>query len=511
MNRINVRGLVLVACLLSGTLPLGTAPSAFLPSIWVDSANAASILPTDFIETELGTGYGTLTGFVMLPDGRTLFTEKAGRIRIRSVGGALDTAIVLGNVHTVGEAGLAGIAVDPGWPAKPYVYVHYNRNAPRNLIIARYRATGDLTDPNSVNLVLGDPYIILEVDDMISNHNGGALKFGRSGHFFVALGDDVQSCVAQDSTYLKGVIARLTLESLPDTGSGPAPRALLVPPDNPFAPDTSAAALVWCYGLRNPFRFTIDPYTDRLFIGDVGGNTWEEVDISVGGENFGWPILEAGMPTGVGCFQPLPPFQAPILSYWHDPSDPTGGSGFYAIVGGPVYRGGPIPNRFPLDYEGIYFYTDVQKGWIRCARDSAGTWVPKLVPGQADSVNWAKGLGFVTDLQQGTDGALYYTTYNGAFRRISYPLPVSGTPEVPEASPARPRASARPNPFLAGQTTRFTGMTGRLSVFDPMGRLVRRLDAPEWDGLDASGNRVSPGPYWVVSGAGVRLKTFVVR
>ncbi|TPW03450.1 MAG: hypothetical protein FD129_3042, partial [bacterium] len=92
VNRINVRGLVLVACLLSGTLPLGTAPSAFLPSIWVDSANAASILPTDFIETELGTGYGTLTGFVMLPDGRTLFTEKAGRIRIRSVGGALDTA-----------------------------------------------------------------------------------------------------------------------------------------------------------------------------------------------------------------------------------------------------------------------------------------------------------------------------------------------------------------------------------------------------------------------------------
>lgn len=511
MNRIPVRGLVMAACLFITLISVQTSPSGLIPSFSPATAQAASILPTDFIETELGTGYGTLTGFVMLPDGRTLFTEKGGRIRVRSVGGGLDTALVIGNVHTVGEAGLAGIAVDPDWPVKPFIYVHYTRNAPRNLIVARYRATGDLTDPNSVNLTLSDPYIILELDDSFSNHNGGALKFGPSGYFYVALGDDVQSCVAQDSTYLKGVIARLTLANLPETGGGPAPRALLTPPDNPFAPDTTGAELVWCLGLRNPFRFSIDPYTERLFIGDVGGNTWEEVDIAEGGENFGWPIYEAEILTGVDCFQPLPLFDSPSLTYWHDPSDPTGGVGFYAIVGGPIYRGGPIPNRFPLEYEGTYFYSDVQKGWIRCARDSAGTWVPKFAPGQADSVNWAKGLGFVTDLQQGQDGALYYTTYNGAFRRISYPLPVTGNPDVSPAAPIHPRAEARPNPFRAGTTTRFTGMTGRLSVFDTMGRLVRRLDQPAWDGLDDSGSRVAPGLYWVASASGERLKTLVVR
>ena len=409
MRCMPVRGPILAALIVLTQIAIqGPASLSSLSPFFPGMAQAASILPPDFIETELGAGYGTLTGFVLLPDGRALLTEKGGRIRIRAVSGALDTALVVGNVHTVGEAGVSGIAVDSGWPAKPYIYIHYNRNAPRNLIIARYRATGDLTNPNSVNMTLADPYIILQIDDSFSNHNGGSLEFGPSGLFYASLGDDVLSCVAQDSTLLKGCIVRLALDGLPETGSGPAPRGLLVPPGNPFAPDTTGAELVWCFGLRNPFRFSIDPYTEHLFIGDVGGNSWEEVDIARGGENFGWPILEAEVPTGVGCFQPLPLFKSPILSYFHETSDPTGGVGFYAIIGGPVYRGGPIPQRFPLEYEGTYFYSDVQKGWIRSARDSAEVWVPNLISGQPTL--WTREIGMQPDRMVGMDSTAGITS-----------------------------------------------------------------------------------------------------
>jgi glucose/arabinose dehydrogenase len=472
---------------------------------------AAGTYPPDFVETTIATGLGNLqTGFAFLPDGRWLAADKMGRVRVINTLGQAAVILTLTNVNTTGEAGLAGIAVDPAWPDRPYVYLHYNRTSPNRLVIVRYRADEDLDDPLSTTLPLSDPYIILEVDDSFSNHNGSCLRFGPSGLLYVSLGDDVLSCVAQDSTELKGVIARITVDNLPPTGGGPPPRSLILPPGNPFAPDTTAAELVWCYGLRNPYRFTVDPYTEDLYIGDVGGTEYEEVDISRGGENFGWPILEAALPTGVWCFQGLPPFTDPILSYWHDPSDPTGGAGFYAIVGGPRYRGGPQPIRFPLEYEGAYFYSDVQKGWIRVAHEVAGQWEPLFVPGQADSVNWAKGLGFVTDLQQGSDGSLYFLTYFGEFKKISYLGAVSSTPD---AAPRPPAIVARPNPFRAGTLTRFDGMEGETSfvIFDAQGRLIRKLERPEWDGIDASGGRVKAGRYFAVAGSGKRLGLVVAR
>ncbi|HEX7879193.1 MAG TPA: PQQ-dependent sugar dehydrogenase, partial [Candidatus Eisenbacteria bacterium] len=287
--------------------------AVILPGL-APSARAQTILPPDFVETSIVENLGQpQTGFAFLPDGRWLVVDKPGRVRVVNTAGQHAIIHTLGNVYTTGEAGLAGIAVDPSWPTKPFVYLHYNQNTPHRLIVARYRATGNLTDPTGLTMALSDPYVILDVDDSSPNHNGSCLRFGPSGLLYVSLGDDVFSCVAQDSTLLKGVIARITVANLPPTGPGPAPRSLILPPGNPFAPDTTDAELVWCYGLRNPYRFTVDPYTEELYIGDVGGTEFDEADVAVGGENFGWPILEANDSTGVWCFQGLPKFTDPIL------------------------------------------------------------------------------------------------------------------------------------------------------------------------------------------------------
>jgi glucose/arabinose dehydrogenase len=502
-----VPGTPRAASALPAVIALFALAAAALPA----PARAQAIYPPDVVEMTVATGLGSpTTGFAFLPDGRFLVCDKPGRVKVVNIAGQFATILTLANVYTTGEAGLAGIAVDPAWPARPYVYLHYNQNSPHRLVIARYTASEDLDDPMSTTLPLSDPYVILEVDDSGPNHNGSCLRFGPSGLLYVSLGDDVLSCVAQDSTELKGVIARITVDNLPPGAGGPPPRSQILPSGNPFAPDTTGAELVWCYGLRNPYRFTVDPYTENLYIGDVGGTEFEEVDISGGGENFGWPILEAHDSTGVWCFQGLPRFSEPMLNYWHDPSDPTGGEGFYAIVGGPLYRGGARPIRFPLEYEGAYFYSDVQKGWIRVAHEVAGQWEPMFVPGQADSVNWAKGLGFVTDFQQGEDGALYYLTYFGILRKISYLGPVSA---VPPAAPSPAALRASPNPFRAGTPTRFEGMDGEssLTVFDAQGRLVRRLDRPEWDGRDAAGQAVRAGRYFIAAASGRHVGVLVAE
>ncbi|HEX7877968.1 MAG TPA: hypothetical protein VF720_01085, partial [Candidatus Eisenbacteria bacterium] len=111
---------------------------------------------------------------------------------------------------------------------------------------------------------------------------------------------------------------------------------------------------------------------------------------------------------------------------------------------------------------------------------------------------------------QGSDGSLYYLTYFGALRRISYPLAVSAAPET---APRPPLVAARPNPFHAGGTTRFDGMESErtITIYDTQGRLVRKLDRPEWDGVDSSGRPVRAGRYFAVASSGRRVGVVVTR
>ncbi len=391
-------------------------------------------MPTGFLDQLIVGGLSQPCGFAFLPDGRILFTEQKTR-RIRMiVNGALSTTdpiTTIADVLTTGnEQGLLGIAIDPDWPARPYVYVYFDHTGTSTIYLAMFTATGDLSNGSSHNLSLGSRYNILtDIPDAAGNHNGGTLRFGPDGRLYASLGEDADRCLAQDSGSLKGVILRLSVDSLPGAGSGPASKSALTPSDNPFPGPSANARLTWAYGLRNPFRFNIDKQTGNLYIADVGEGTFEEVSECAGGENFGWPYREGpDTITAGGCTEPggfgNGSFDAPIAYY------DRSGFGNASIVAAGLYRpiAGPNFYNFPAEYDGDFFFIDYYQGFMRRIKKSGPVWItPPQVPGQTDSLNWGTGFVSGSDFQAGPDGALYYLLQfvnfapnSGQLRRIAF-------------------------------------------------------------------------------------------
>jgi hypothetical protein len=342
---------------------------------------------------------------------------------------------------------------------------------------------------------------------------------GPDGHLYASLGDDGTGCGAQDLSVLAGKILRFDIRGIPDGAGGPAPYALITAPGNPYAasPD-SAARLVWVLGLRNPFRFHIDPATGDLFVADVGQNTWEEFTrFGAGGGNGGWPWRE-GPSSYASCGGPAPSTIAPIAYYDH-------GDGA-AIVSGGVYRrpasGGA---RFPAEYDGNAFYIDYYTGFMRRLAGSGANWSPALpVEGQPNPDDWATGLRNVSDLLPLPDGSLVYVRQSvnfaamtGEIRRIAFAPTTDALPFSPGAlrfAPPRPSPSTGPVTLSWSQPA---GASVELRVLDASGRLVRTIESGAWlpagphervwNGTNHHGLAVPPGLYFVRLEAGGRSRT----
>src|SRR5262249_35094342 len=141
------------------------------------------------------------TSLAFLPDGRVLFTEqRSGQVRLVVNGhiAATDPVVTVPNlVNSGNEQGLLAIAIDPAWPAKPYVYLYHDRTGNR-LRLVRYEASGDLGNPSGENLTLANPYLLIDdIPDNASNHNGGSLRFGPDGMLYLSIGEDADACSAQ--------------------------------------------------------------------------------------------------------------------------------------------------------------------------------------------------------------------------------------------------------------------------------------------------------------------------
>jgi glucose/arabinose dehydrogenase len=448
-----------------------------------------------------------------LPDGRVLFVEQKTRnIRIL-VNGAASTIHTVADVNTTGnERGLLGITVDPSWPSRPYVYAHFDHTPGNVIYVSMFTVSGDLTDAGSADLSVVSRYDILtDIPDDQDNHNGGTVRFGKDGMLYVSLGEDAVPCAAQDSTQLQGVILRLDVSALPLGGSGPPAKSVITPADNPYPSTDANAGLTFCHGLRNPFRFHVDPLSGNLYVADVGAGEWEEVSEASGGENFGWPLREGPETRVVGaCPEPGGsgnyPYAPPIAYY-----DRTGFSA--AIVSATLYRpvSGGAYSFPPEEYSGSCFYAEYYQGFVRRVVKSGSAWVAAPpVPGQPDGVNWATGIANVADWMVGPDGALYYVKqFPGEIRRIVYTGPQTAVPGA-VTSPA-PLLRAFPNP-LHGET----GVTLEFEIderadieidlFDQGGRRLHgfRAGAMEpgsgrivWDGRDARGREVPAGVYFV--------------
>ena len=322
------------------------------------------------------------------PDGsgRLFVIEKAGRIRIIENDQLIETPFldISDRVGSNGnEQGLLGLAFHPQYAQNGRFFVNYTDNN-GDTVLARFQVSSDpnIADPNSEVKILG-------VDQPFANHNGGVLVFGPDGYLYAGLGDGGSQGDpfgnAQNTGVLLGKILRLDVDSA---------EPYAVPADNPFGNE------VWAYGLRNPWRFSFDKLTHDLYIGDVGQNTWEEIDFlpagSPGGTNFGWNFREGahdyngGGPAGM---------VEPVAEYSHT-------EGGCSVTGGYVYRGS-MP-----EWNGIYLYADYCTGLIWGLIHSENGWQKQ----QLFDLNVT-----ITSFGQDASGELYLLSDNGGVFRLAHP------------------------------------------------------------------------------------------
>ena len=246
--------------------------------------------------------------------------------------------------------------------------------------MSRFTANGDVAEPGSEKVLLDVP------GPSSGAHNSGALHFGLDGKLYVAVGDHSHGANSQSMSTIKGKMLRINADGTP-------------PNDNPFFKTaTGQNRAIWALGLRNPYRFGVQPGTGKILINDVGNGSWEEINLGVAGANYGWNLTEG--PTND------PRFRSPLFAYPHQA--PPGTATGCAIVGGAFYN--PTTVKFPSSFVGKYFFADYCGGWMRVLDPSTGT-----------ASDFATGVVQPVDIQVGNDGALYYLDrFAGSVRRITF-------------------------------------------------------------------------------------------
>lgn len=365
--------------------------------------------------------------------GRLLVAEQMGLLRL-IVDGRLQSTPFLDIRDRMAllypqfdERGLLGVAVHPRFEENGRVFVYYSgqprRGAPVGTGHTNYLSEFGLVegdrnrgDPRSERVLL-----TLDYDESKQNHQGGQLAFGPDGYLYVGVGDGGTNTTAQSRGSLFGKLLRLDVNGARPYG---------VPPSNPFV-GKEGRDEIYAYGFRNPFRFSFDRDGERgLFVGDVGGDRREEIDVVVLGGNYGWSIREGRICfAGYGNTAPAQcprmgaegePLRGPILEYTHS----LGSS----VTGGYVYRGSAIAGL-----RGRYVYGDWAIVDFESWRMTRGG---SLFAAEAEGDQWVSGplrasLGQrqLLALGEDDDGELYALTVDGLAG------PMGNTASDPSAPP----------------------------------------------------------------------------
>jgi glucose/arabinose dehydrogenase/chitodextrinase len=376
-----------------------------------------------FVNETVVPGITAATTIAFLPGGRMLVGELTEKIWVVQPGATQPDPtpfLQLNASQLIGEQGLMDILPDPNFAQNGFYYVFYTRGAANQQNhngVSRFTASGNGT-------VAGSEVRLWEEPEVASaEHHGGSLAFGADGKLYITYGDQFGS-QSQDLTNFRGKVLRINKD-----GS--------VPTDNPFydgaGPNRDA---IWAYGLRNPFRMSVDPVTGNMYIGDVGGNdpntAIEEVNLGAAGANYGWPLCEGDC--GIAGVT------GPIFEYPHLGRDAS-------ITGGVVYRG----TQFPSEYQGSYFFGDYVQNTIRRLKfDGQGNVSRSVNFWPADGAKDTVAVGDPVKFLEGPDGALYYVDigFNDAhepnpasIRRIRY---VSGNQPPTAVADANPKTGLPP-------------------------------------------------------------------
>ena len=312
------------------------------------------------------TGFNEPLDLCHAGDDRIFVVEKDGRIHILDQQGVRNSTPFL-NIDprvnsAASERGLLGLAFHPNFQQNGYFYVNYS-NASGATVISRFEVSSnpDVADANSEQ-------ILITIPQPFSNHNGGCLKFGPDGYLYIGMGDggsagDPQGN-AQNGASLLAKMLRIDVD-------GGSPYG--IPPSNPYLSNANVRDEIWAFGLRNPWRFSFDRVTDELWIGDVGQDDWEEIDVWPAGSspsapNFGWRCYEGNAPYNTAGCGILATYDGPIYVYANNISNGC------SITAGFVYRGLRHKNLF-----GSYFFTDYCSGnlWYTLP-DGNGGWITSL-------------------------------------------------------------------------------------------------------------------------------------
>ncbi|HEX7088123.1 MAG TPA: PQQ-dependent sugar dehydrogenase [Vicinamibacterales bacterium] len=360
--------------------------------------------------------------------------EQGGRIRVVRNGQllAFDFLDIRPLVLSGGERGLLGLAFAPDYATSRRFFVNYTRQPDGHTVISRYRrmAADPLrADPTSRFDLLwpgGNRFIVQPAQ----NHNGGDLQFGSDGYLYIPLGDGGGSNDfdhrAQDPQQLLGKVLRIDVDVADADFEG-----YDVPPDNPFVGRAGYLPEIWAFGLRNPFRFTVDAIarggTGALVIADVGQSSWEEIDyepFGAGGRNYGWRNREGAHANVTSLPPAFTPLTDPIFEYSHAVGN--------VITGGVVYRG----TGLGVDFWGRYFFADfgARRLWsLGLVPGGAGVRAGSLIEHTAE-LGGTPAVGNVSAFGIGANCEIFYLSWSaGELRRIVRPGgPPAGCPTSPD-------------------------------------------------------------------------------